>query len=977
MGLAKVNTEAKATATHFGRIDDASKKTHHRLRAVGRTAALVGGAGGFAVLAVGVKRSFDEFQEAERATKQTRAVIKSTGGVAKVTAKHVEELANSISLKSGVDDEAIQSGETLLLTFKNIRNEVGKGNKVFDRTTQAAVDMSARFDQGLKQSVIQLGKALNDPILGLTSLQRIGVTFTQKQKDQIKTLEEHNKHLQAQKIILKEVESQTKGAAAAQATGTDKLRTAIANVEESFGKMFGPAVERASTKVATFINQMQSGEGAGGRFAQKLTDIWNAAKPVVVWFGRATAKIVEFAAKHPGITKVATAVGLVALAFNKFHIGTAIKAVAAFTKAAIATPGKVRDALSGVKSIFTRVFSSAGTAGGTTAAERAAQGIMGGGGFPSKEGKIKGKVNPVMRSIGRAGGIAMTAGVLLGLAGLSAGIGGILHKAKTDVIDPWVKRHFGKAGSVYSDIRDFIGSNLPDAVPGAPLLKQIFGKGIGDGMGHMLEGFPLGGAGGGDLMGANQNLAPFAALGRLYGLSVTSGLRPGAITSSGNLSLHATGNAIDVNAGAPFQMMAYANAMKKMYGSKLKELIYTPMGIGIKNGRPVDIKSFYGPQVASDHFDHVHVAMQRGGMAVPGHGSGDKVPVSAMVEPGERMFVLNRNAVPFFDAINGMFPRFQSGGMLRAAKAGRNAGFKGKALQYLLAIGAAESGDYHSMIGDLAYGGSYGPWQIHHPSHPQYNIDRLQTDWTYAAKAAYAISGGGSNWSPWTMFRNGGYAKWMGQASSAIAKTARKVKKKATPKKHRPGSSPRTTHPGRVDPSDVLAGFFGPLQETFAMRRALAELTPTLMDDIGVAQDAVSVWGPWLDVAKRNKSVSGITTAAQELKAAQDWLAELTGASTTVVTPDASEALALTQALLQQSNLRYGVSQAQYGVFAGTPGPGYQSGGAVPSVHSNVNVNVSDGMGWLRQFIRTEVNSETRRMAKGGPLPGRGGGLIR
>jgi hypothetical protein len=41
-----------------------------------------------------------------------------------------------------------------------------------------------------------------------------------------------------------------------------------------------------------------------------------------------------------------------------------------------------------------------------------------------------------------------------------------------------------------------------------------------------------------------------------------------------------------------------------MFGSRLRELIYTPGGVGIKDGRPFQ----YTGQVAADHFDHVHVA---------------------------------------------------------------------------------------------------------------------------------------------------------------------------------------------------------------------------------------------------------------------------------------------------------------------------------------------------------------------------------
>ena len=50
--------------------------------------------------------------------------------------------------KTGVDDEAIPSGENLLLTFTNIRNEAGKGNDVFDQATTATLDLSVALGHG-------------------------------------------------------------------------------------------------------------------------------------------------------------------------------------------------------------------------------------------------------------------------------------------------------------------------------------------------------------------------------------------------------------------------------------------------------------------------------------------------------------------------------------------------------------------------------------------------------------------------------------------------------------------------------------------------------------------------------------------------------------------------------------------------------------------------------------------------------------
>ena len=73
----------------------------------------------------------------------TEQIIKATGGAANVTAEQVGNLSGRLEAKSGVDDEVIQKSANLLLTFKNVRNEVGKGSDVFDRANVAALDLSA------------------------------------------------------------------------------------------------------------------------------------------------------------------------------------------------------------------------------------------------------------------------------------------------------------------------------------------------------------------------------------------------------------------------------------------------------------------------------------------------------------------------------------------------------------------------------------------------------------------------------------------------------------------------------------------------------------------------------------------------------------------------------------------------------------------------------------------------------------------
>jgi hypothetical protein len=188
--------------------------------------------------------SVAQAREAEKQDALTAAAIKSTGGAANVTAAQIADLANTMSLKIGVDDEAIQSGENLLLTFRNIRNEVGAGNDIFNQATVAATDMSAALGKDLNSSVMILGKALNDPIAGLSALTRVGVTFTEKQKALITSLTETGHRMKAQQIILGELKKEFGGAGAAMADPADRARVAWENFQELVGSKVLPILNK-------------------------------------------------------------------------------------------------------------------------------------------------------------------------------------------------------------------------------------------------------------------------------------------------------------------------------------------------------------------------------------------------------------------------------------------------------------------------------------------------------------------------------------------------------------------------------------------------------------------------------------------------------------------------------------------------------------------------------------------------------------
>lgn len=266
--------------------DRGANKTFGRLRAsIGATAKGIGilgaaAAGGIAIFAKG---ALAEARDAQKVAATTTQIIKSTGGAAKVTAGQVGDLAERLSVKAGVDDEVIQTGANLLLTFKNVRNEAGKGAKIFDRATAAAVDLSAAGFGSVDSSAKMLGKALNDPLKGITALSRAGVTFTESQKKKIESLVKEGDVLKAQKIILREVESQVGGVAAANATLGDKAKVAWGNFQEAVGTRFLPVWDKL---VGGFIKALPKVLAFGDTVADKLGPAFQTAADGVQAFIR-------------------------------------------------------------------------------------------------------------------------------------------------------------------------------------------------------------------------------------------------------------------------------------------------------------------------------------------------------------------------------------------------------------------------------------------------------------------------------------------------------------------------------------------------------------------------------------------------------------------------------------------------------------------------------------------------------------------
>lgn len=203
-----------------------------------------------------VKGGLDELKEQQQVLALTDATLKATGHSANVTADEISNLAEQTQAKTGKDKEAVQAGENMLLQFRDVRNELGAGNDIFNRASELAVDLSVATGRDLSSAYQTLGRALEDPLQGTRALRSANIILDESQKEQIKRLVEQGDKLGAQRYILDLLAKQVGGVGEAYGQTLpgklERAKNAFDDVKASVVGSAAPALESAAT-VATDV----------------------------------------------------------------------------------------------------------------------------------------------------------------------------------------------------------------------------------------------------------------------------------------------------------------------------------------------------------------------------------------------------------------------------------------------------------------------------------------------------------------------------------------------------------------------------------------------------------------------------------------------------------------------------------------------------------------------------------------------------
>jgi len=206
--------------------------------------------------------------------RKLNAVVEATGGAAGLTAAEIDDMARRLDEATTGSASGFRDAATQLLTFKSV------GKDVFETTLTLAQDLADAGFGSVTSNAVQLGKALENPVKGLSALAESGVTFTEQQRSVIKTLVETGRSAEAQGTILEAVAGQVGGTAKAIGGGlsgaVDLVNKRFNELKEQLGAAVLPVFQRFNELVAETYKRLKD-DGTVARFGEAIAKGFQAA----------------------------------------------------------------------------------------------------------------------------------------------------------------------------------------------------------------------------------------------------------------------------------------------------------------------------------------------------------------------------------------------------------------------------------------------------------------------------------------------------------------------------------------------------------------------------------------------------------------------------------------------------------------------------------------------------------------------------
>jgi len=176
----------------------------------------------------GIRKLIDTITEAETATIRLDTVLRNVGNIG-VTRGEMDKFSESLLKNSVYTRQAGQAMQAMLATFQNLNGDQ------FRKAEQAILDFASFRGVDLTTAAQMIGRVLNEPAQALGLLTRMGVQFSQAQRDVIKDLVDVGNYAAAQDIILKRLTDTYHGTAE---TVSNTLGGALQQLRNNFVSLF-------------------------------------------------------------------------------------------------------------------------------------------------------------------------------------------------------------------------------------------------------------------------------------------------------------------------------------------------------------------------------------------------------------------------------------------------------------------------------------------------------------------------------------------------------------------------------------------------------------------------------------------------------------------------------------------------------------------------------------------------------------------
>lgn len=176
-----------------------------------------------------------------------QATLSATGRSAEISVGRIDAAASRMEDSFNADKQAIMDASAELAIMQNVSSDL------FERIIEDSTDLSYILRSDVGSAISTIGRVLEDPISGMSRLERSGIFISESTRKQIEMLIEQNRLYDAQVLILEEIEQRVGGTA-------EKVAevSSFATLSTSWGKFVGSTGQVIDGMFTPFVDFMST-----------------------------------------------------------------------------------------------------------------------------------------------------------------------------------------------------------------------------------------------------------------------------------------------------------------------------------------------------------------------------------------------------------------------------------------------------------------------------------------------------------------------------------------------------------------------------------------------------------------------------------------------------------------------------------------------------------------------------------------------